>query len=366
MRIKTILTGSVILVVSILAMFLLGRLLNPPAQQVVVAAREIQVGEVLTPDLVELASVRLPSTEPYLTQNEIEQYGYAQVVEPIHAGMFIPKAALSFAENPAAASRVSLALADPEFVAMTIPVTPLTSPAGIVPGDKVSLNVSVGSALTYSGIFSEGESSAPAPVTGANPFLDQAGRSASPGLPDNGAGRTPTSTPIPSPTPQPVISLPVTKNLVVSGRVLDVVYETRFSVAQSSMQGANSSGTTQGDILALVVAVPRAAQEALAFSIANGEVRVAVLDPNAPDDMGATAGMSWDDLVAYFRWQRQEWLASGPALDTINPPGAAAVVPTLIATYYPSATPPPESTSPTWTIPFTATPSPTSGTPDSP
>lgn len=361
MRLKTILTGSGILVFSLVAMFLLGQVLNPPAQQVFVAAREIQAGEVLTPDLVQLVSVRLPSTAPYLTRAEIETYGYAQVVEPIHAGMFIPKAALSFAGNPAAGARVSLALADPGLVAMTIPVTPLTSPAGIVPGDKVSLNVSVGSATLMNGSFSSGQSAPSGPDAGSNPFAGL------PGLPETGAGpgNLPTSTPLPTPTAEPVISLPVTKNLVVSGRVLDVVYETRFNTSAASPNG-NPAPAAVGDILALVVAVPRDAQEALAFSIANGEVRVAVLDPNAPDDPGATAGMSWEDLVAYFRWQRQEWLASDPALDAISPPGAAAVVPTLMATTYPTATPLPSRTPARGSGPVTPTPSPTPGGPANP
>jgi hypothetical protein len=177
-----------------------------------------------------------------------------------------------------------------------------------------------------------------------------------------GAGQvSPFVTPIPSPTPEPRLSLPVTKNLVVSGRVLSVIYETPFSPAV--VPGQANTDPRRGDIQALVVAVPRSVQEALAFSIANGEVRVAVLDPGAPDDLDATAGMDWDDLVAYFRWQRQEWLASEPALEQISPAGAAAILPTLVATHYPTPTPTPGGLQPSPSMIGSPTPSPTPAAP---
>jgi hypothetical protein len=327
MRLASILTGSVILVLSVLAMFVLGRFLNPAAQQVFVAAGEIQAGDYLTPERVRLVSVRLPDSAPYVTADDIERFGYAQVVEPIHAGMFIPKAALSFDGNPAAAARVSLSLADPDLAAMAIPVTPLTSPSNIVPGDRVSLNVSVGSV----------------PVMGASLAFNSSGSSSgnTPPLQGYPAGNNPLSvdaTPQSSSTAEPRLSLPVTKNLVVSGRVLEVVREERFTAAAAPGQNP-ALPAERGKLQALVVAVPRGVQEALAFAIASGEVRVAVLDPNAPDEVALTAGMSWDDLVAYFHWQRQEWLLTPQPLEQINPPGAADLLPTLMATYYPSPTP---------------------------
>lgn len=320
MKLTTILIGGLILIASIGAMLLVGRFLNPPAQQVFVAVREIQPGETLSPDMVRLANVHLPSTAAFVTAGDIDHYGYAKVVEPIHEGMFISKAALSFAENPAASNRVSLALADPNLVAMTIPVTPLTCPNDLVPGDRVSLDVSVGSANLMSGSFSASKSSpaenSSSGTTSSNP----------PGL--AGTSSSPFVTPVPTPTPEPQFSLPVTKNLVPSGRVLSVVYNETLNPA--GLQSPNSSTapqTVRGDIKAIVVAVPRSLQEALAFAIANGEVRVAVLDPNAKDDSSSlTAGMSWDDLVAYFQWQRQEWLATPRPTGPIEPPGAASLL----------------------------------------
>jgi hypothetical protein len=334
MRIATILTGSIIFLGSLLGMFVLGRLLNPPAQQVFVAAVEILPGDAITPEKVRLVPARLPDVRPFVTAGEIDEFGYAQAVEPIHAGMFIPKAALSFSGNPAARERVSLSLADPDLVAMTIPVNKLTSPAGIVPGDKVSLNVSVGSAQMMSGSLTSGSGQSPVLPGASSSLVSSANSQASP-----------FTTPVPSPTSEPRLSLPITKNLVVSGRVLSVIYETPFSPAAAP--GQAQAEPRRGDIQALVVAVPRSVQEALAFSIANGEVRVAVLDPSAPEELAATAGMAWDDLVASFRWQRQEWLAAGPELEQISPAGAAAIVPTLVATHYPTATPTPGLAQPT-------------------
>jgi hypothetical protein len=140
----------------------------------------------------------------------------------------------------------------------------------------------------------------------------------------------------------------VTKNLVVAGRVLDVLYNEQVNPV--TLQSPGSSAVPQvvrGDIKALVVAVPTSLQEALAFAIANGEVRVAVLDPNATDPQTSlTAGMSWDDLQAFFTWQRQEWLATPHATDRVDPPGAAALLPALEATTTPTPTSPAPSVTP--------------------
>lgn len=333
MQLKTILIGSLVLLASLAAMLLIGRILVPPAQEVFVAVGEIQAGETLTPDKVRLESVHITSTTPYLTSADIERYGYARVVEAIHQGTFIPKASLSFTDNPAAANRVSLALGDPELVAMAVPVTPLTCPSEIAPGDRVSLDVSVGSANLLSGSFPAAASTASGAGQAAGSFP---------------SGASPFETASPTTTPQPSVSLPVTKNLVVSGRVLSVLYNEQVNpVTLQSPGSAAAPQVVRGDIKALVVAVPGSLQEALAFAIANGEVRVAVLDPNATDPQtNLTAGMSWDDLLAFFTWQRQEWLATPHATGQIDPPGAAALLPALEATTTPTPTSPAPSVTP--------------------
>lgn len=353
MKVKTIIIGVVLLVGSIVGLAFIGRILNPPAQQVYVAAKEIQPGDVLGPEIVELVDVRLPATDMYFTPDDINNYEGAVFVETVHTGMFVPKVALSHEANPASSERVALALSDTDMVAMVIPVTPLTTPRGIVVGDRVSLTVSVGAATFLTGEFSNVPT--PKPVTG---YGSSAGATEgsmagipTPALPfrrgEEAAG------PTPSPTAEKRIMLPITKTIVTNGRILDILHEESLAAAFNEDDG--NQEPLQGDIRAVVVAVKLNVQEALSYAINNGEVRIAVVSPNADvADNGLTPGMSWDDMVSYYRMELAMWALTPQPLDDLEAPGASMYYSTVMATLFPSATPTITPT-PTETVVITAT-----------
>jgi len=337
-KLKTIIIGAGVFLISLIALYFIGRILNPPAQQVYVAVREIQIGEALAPDAVQLVSVRVPDVAPYVTVSDINTYGFTKVIETIHQGMFVPKAALSYEQNTASVNRVAASIADPNSVAIVVPVTPLTSPSDLVVGDRVSLIVSVGSATFLTGDMSAQPT---APVGGSS--LDAVAANAGALiLGGNNQSQNPFDLLNPTPTVSatPRITMPISKNLVVDARILRILYDMKLNPSFNTSQGGQTSEMTKGDIKAIVVSIPRTVEEALAYGINNGEVRVAVLDPLAKkENTNVSAGMSWDDMVAFYRWQRQLWLMTPPPLDSVNAPGASSLYATLMATNYPSATP---------------------------
>ncbi len=346
-RTTTVIIGVVLVLVAVGGFALLGNLMNPPATDILVAVEDIAPGEILQPYMVNVISVRSADKgQAYVTTDNVDTYANAMVIDQIYAGQYIPKAALSHPENPAAESRIALALNDPELVAMVVPVDPETSPQQIVVGDRVDLVLAVGSAAFLSGNFDV----VPEPDQTANDFYAptfglaladptaMAGEPTSPLDLDDGtltldAPYFPIATSTPTPNPQR-ITLPVAKTITVEARVLHVAYE--LIVNATFNPDSNAPETVKGDIRALVLAVPRQAQEIVAFGVSNSALRIAVLDPlaNTPEDAALTPGMSWDDLVAFFKWERAAWAEAqdGDTATLEQVPGAAALVPTLSIT----------------------------------
>lgn len=319
----SVLLGAGLVLVSILGFYILSRLASPPSQEVFTALRELHRGERLSPEMVAIQLVQMHDPSAYVQASEIETYGFHALVEDVHQGEFIPKAAISMESNPYVGSRVALGLDDPDKVAMVIPVDPSTAPASIVAGDRVDVTISIGSASFLSGSFAAAPS--PAPSGGSSPAL------AFPTV------ENPLITAQPSPTLELSIDLPISKTLLTGARVLAVEYQQDFNPAFSA-QGSEP-GLVNGDLRAIVVAIPRQLQEALAFAINNGDVRVAVADPNALSQDALTPGISWNDLVAYYKAQLHLFLLTPqPGNASLIPSGADALAKTVVATYLPSPT----------------------------
>lgn len=319
-KMTVVVLGIVLFVVSIIAIWIVSRVIVPPKQTLFIATRDVQQGEMLEPSMVQAVDVQIPNPDQYLQYEDIEQYGYSIVVKTIKSGQFIALSDLAFADNPAAVSQSSLALSDPNMVIMVVPVTAKTSPPDVQPGDKVNLTLSVGAAT-----FLTGELEAQ-PTAGA--YAQFSGGSA-------GGGIVPFATLVPTATQPPSYKLPISKTVVFGAPVLKVLYDTTIGQTEA----------TVGDIKAVVVSIPAETQEILAYAIDNGTVRVAIASPLAKDGEGdITAGMSWDDLVAYFKWQRILWLLQTDDTLDISAPGAAPVYQTLVATMFPSPTPLPTNT----------------------
>jgi len=346
-RTGQIIIGAVLVVVAIAGFYAFSLFLAPPAHEVFVAVQEMNQGDQLTPDRVQLVSVRSrESLEGYIMRDEIEQFGYGTLVEPIHVGEFVPKAAVAVEGNPAATNRVALALADPNEVVKVVPVTTLTSPEDIVPGDIVDLTLSVGSATFLTGALEV--------VPTASPLEAYRYQYYSSGVPTVMPEQ---SVPVitPTPTGQPN-NLPITKDIVVGAKVIKVLYEVKAN--PNYMTGSadtHVSSTVRGDIRALVVGVPRSVVEILDYGIQNGTLRVSVRHPgSAPGKDGVSPGVSWDDLAAYFKWERQLWQLT-PMPEEVYGPGAQIVVATLQATLFPTPTAPPQPAATSTPVP-SATP----------
>jgi hypothetical protein len=115
----------------------------------------------------------------------------------------------------------------------------------------------------------------------------------------------------PTPTGQPN-NLPITKDVVVGAKVIKVLYEVKANPNYTTGSAeTNVSATVRGDIRALVVSVPRNVVEILDYGIQNGTLRVSVRYPDsATGKDGASPGVSWDDLAAY--WVGTPALAADP------------------------------------------------------
>lgn len=147
MRIRPeLIIGVALVVIAFVALFLVANILNPPAQLVLVASRDIQPGERLSPELAQAVEVQLPFVDSFILESEADQFEGAVFIEAVHQNEPIHKASLVAADNPAAISRSSLALDDPHLVAFVIPVSPETAPPDIHEGDRVDITLGVGSA----------------------------------------------------------------------------------------------------------------------------------------------------------------------------------------------------------------------------
>lgn len=341
-----IVLAIILMVGGFLGVLFIGQLVNPAPVPVAVAVLDIPAGTTLTAEMVAIDSVHMdPKVIAGLVhEGELAGYVGGVVVEPIHAFQPVHKAAISVSGNPAAANRLALALSDPSLIAMVVPVNAGTAPDAIVEGDYVDLNFGVGSTTAFGGMLSTAPTEAP--------FAAGFGTLSQPGI------EVPAQPTIsPTPTPEPLLILPVAKTVVRSAQVMAVIREERPTTVQSEPGGEARTVTVKGKVIALVVAIPREAQELLEFAIDNGTVRVALLSAQISDHSDGAApslGMTWNDLVALVRMEREAVLAAGLPTNVFGP-GAYAVEATRSA-----ATQAAQPTSPTSTpLPFlTLTPTP--------
>lgn len=341
-----IVLAIILMVGGFLGVLFVGQLVNPAPVSVAVAVLDIPAGTILTEDMIAIDSVHMDAKviAGLVQEGELTQYVGGVVVEPIHAFQPVHKAAISVSGNPASANRLALALSDPNLIAMVVPVNVGTAPDAIVEGDYVDLNFGVGSTTAFGGMLST------APTE--EPFSSGFGAS-NQTIPELQVAATVS----PTPTPEPLLMLPVAKTVVRSAQVMAVIREERTSTVQSAPGAEAQTVLVKGKVIALVVAIPREAQELLEFAIDNGTVRVALLSAQIADhSVGANTpslGMTWNDLVSLVRMEREAALSAGLPADVYGP-GAFAIEATRSA-----ATQAAQPTSlPATAFPFT-TPTPT-------
>ena len=292
LRSATFIVGAVLTVGAFLAYLVLGNLFNPPPYQVLVVVQDVSPGETLADSMVATSAQRISGrvASGYVLAGEFDQFRGAMVVEPLHPGDPLTKNRLVRAGNPAAERRAALGLEDPDKVLMVVPADEKNVSAGVAAGDRIDLIYSVGQPP---------QSNLPTPM----PF---AGYGATPVPPHVSAqpGQAIVA------TPDLQVGLPLAKLVFYDLTVIHVRREQKPNPAYSGQQG--ESPYIDGAINALELLVPRAQQELLQWSIATGgKVAVAIVSPEAPKDQRVeTFGMTWDDLLAWFKSEREKRLAA--------------------------------------------------------
>ncbi len=295
--------GLLLMVGSFVGIFVLGQVFNPPAVPVVVASRDFSPGEVVQLQDLATISVHVDETESgfYETvflQSDLQLLNNKIVTQPIAAGQPIPRNAVVAAGN--LNSGLAGQLEDPSLIALVVPVSDDTAPPGIRAGDYVDLVYGV-VGVSYAPVV-------PPTETAFQSFNPGAGLE--PATPDSFAEAEP------SPTPGVMLYAPLAKTIVTNALVLDVVHEIK-QANQVTSSGQTVAREVQGAVTALVLAVPRDAQEVVQFALDTGVVRVSLLSANARadgtqvGDRRPTLGMTWNDLVALLEMERQQRLDAG-------------------------------------------------------
>jgi len=320
-RLGQVLFGVLILVVAAIGFYFVTQAMLPQTFQVVVALRDIQQGEQLTPDIVSYIEVQLADPSLYVLTDEINEFGYHPTVRFLSAGELIPKSAISKEGNPEAGTRLSLSLEDPGSVAIRVFVTEENFPEAIAIGDFVDINVSIGAATFLTGPI------VPEPTTMPYDPIENFTITAG----EDGELIAEYIEPSPTPTPGRNYMLPVTKTVYRGARVLNVVYNIEYNPDTSE----DADAFIRGAVAAVDVAVPREIQEAVAFALNNGIVNLAVLDPNFNPDYKVSPGVSYDDFAEFFDAQRVMWMQTPIPEEPgeMNLPGAGSISETMIAPY---------------------------------
>ncbi|MBL8094775.1 MAG: hypothetical protein JNL73_11455 [Anaerolineales bacterium] len=292
--------GLLLMAISFAGVFLLGQVFNPPAVLVVVASRDFNAGDVVRLQDLATVSVHIDETESgfydtVFLQQDVQFLNNKIITQPVAAGQPIPRNAIVAAGNESGG--LSGQLEDSNLIALVVPVTEETAPPGIRAGDYVDLVYGVTGA-SYAPVVPPTD--VPYQAYGAPLVLE-------PPTPDPVAV---------TPTPVAMLYVPLAKTIVTNALVLDLVRETTTS-SQVTANGQTVVREVAGPVTALVLAVPRDAQEVVQFALDTGVVRVSLLSANARADgtrtgeRRPTLGMTWNDLVALLEMERDQRLQAG-------------------------------------------------------
>lgn len=309
LRSATFVVGAVLTVGAFLAFLMIGNIFNPPPYQVMVVVRDVAPGEKLGDDMLATSAQRVSArvASGYVLAGELDQFRGALIIEPMHPGDPLTKNRLVKAGNPAAVRRSALGLEDPNRVLVVVPASEKNAPSGVAPGDRVDL------------VYSVGQPPQTLVPTPAFPFFSG---TPGPSGPSSGSAAAVVA------TPELQVSLPLAKLVFYDLDVIRVRREQKPNPAYSGQPG--ESPYIDGEINAIELLVPREQQELLQWSIATGgKVAVSIVSPEAPREQRVeTFGMTWDDLMAWFKSERTKRLDAVVAGESplSAAPGAYAIV----------------------------------------
>lgn len=309
-RALSVILGLILTSGAIIGVVVLGSVVNPPRQRVVIANTLMEPGAVLDPAMLSVVDVEITDAVvgTLIREAEVTQYLGHPIVETLYPNEPVRKSAISLSGNPASVYRMSLAMTDPDLVAMPVPVSVTTAPNTLQIGDRVDI------------VFG---------ATGADfghPLLPEATAAPLVLLPGDGLPDAAPVAAAATPAVGAPLYGPITKIVVTGAQVLDIVRETSQSQTTDS-QGRIVTINVPGPMQAILVLVPRRAQELLQFAIDNGTVRVSLLSAlvQGADHREPSLGVVYNDLVALIELDRQRALEQGLPTEILGP-GAAMYV----------------------------------------
>ena len=282
--------------VFLVAFFMLNALSTaqrPPTVEILSAARDLNIGDVISPDILEVKTVfQDDNSNLYITAEEVEGVAGGIVAQPILSGQPVFRTAIL---APAAeGTRLSAALAEyPGHSLFPLPLDAMNvvAPdlAAFLPGDLVGVTVVIAARPQ--------QFSTPTPMPElllpADTLLE------------------------PSATPDPGESAiadaqsrsfpPLAKDLFPMGvRVISVQ---GLPPATDSTDDGSSSFTTFDQPQMLILLVPNQAREVLSLALQQGDRLVVSLMARGEDD--PTAGFTYWDFEDLFKADREEVLKGG-------------------------------------------------------
>ncbi len=334
----TFLVGLLLFVGAFVAILLVGNILNPPPFRVAVAVRDLQPYTILTEQDLVIDEMRMSTVvaRRLVHEYELDRYIGHMVVEPIYKGEPLRRNALVSAENPWAVYHLSLALEEPDQVAIVVPVDQDSAPQQIKAGDYVDLVLGI-----PNGFFTTGGFQAVPFEAGTSPTATEQS-ALPPVIAPGGATALPTS-PITGTEVQeeygellPEVNPPLAKAVLRGVRVLAVQHKNvpnpsyGASMTSSQAEGQAQTPYLPGPVETLTLLIPRDAEELVAFALDNGTVRIALVSHAAVASGMSdepTTGILWEDLQRFFQEERLRALgvltttASTTAGEAAAPPG---------------------------------------------
>jgi Flp pilus assembly protein CpaB len=282
--------------VFLVAFFMLNALSTaqrPPTVEVLSAARDLNIGDVISPDSLEVKTVfQDDNSNLYITAEEVEDVAGGIVAQPILSDQPVFRTAVL---APAAeGTRLSAALAEyPGHSLFPLPLDAMNVVApdltAFLPGDLVGVTVVIASRPQ--------QFSTPTPVPGLL-------------LPDDMV-LEPTVTPAPEESAiadaQSRSFPPLAKDLFPMG--VRVIAVQGLPPATDSTDDSSSSFTTFDQPQMLILLVPNESREVLSLALQQGDRLVVSLMARGEDD--PTAGFTYWDFEDLFKADREEVLKGG-------------------------------------------------------
>ncbi|MDR7427987.1 MAG: SAF domain-containing protein [Armatimonadota bacterium] len=289
MRRIQILVGVLLAVAAFVGVLLLGRLSQPPMYEIAVVVKDVPAFAPLQADMVAIDtwSVSPAVAARYVSAADWEkiQAEGAVAVENLRAGQPLLRDQVATGAAAEKASRLSVALKDPDRVILAVPVGEGEIP-GIAPGDVVALFYAAGS-LNAQALITQVVTGG---ITGTVPTV--------------------AITPTEVTTETVELKLPLSK-WIANGVVYRVLRERRENPNYGAPGMENEPRYIEGAVQALEVVVRREDVEWIAFALAHGKVRVGLLPAvtRADVEQGTfppSKGVTWTDFERRFFEEREK------------------------------------------------------------